>query len=179
MSALASQDARWQGLGAEGRSTRSRSCGIKGYGYHFEGRMGLPGVGRVPGSAHSARLRHHQIGQTPKRVSCRNIVVCCRVPWIFLVLCSLLCSRPHSSRGLLQTLLFNEASRCFCTAGPPWRGQSQADTCPVLPPVSVGASGRKSVHFEKLRDSAVRKAGLAPARSVPCHGSDLHRPPIV
>lgn len=139
----------------------------------WAGSLGLP---TLPG------LRHRQIGQTPKRVSCRNIVVCCRVPWIFLVPCSLLCSRPHSSRGLLQTLLFKEASRCFYTAWPPWReGQSQADTCPVLPPVSVGASGRKSVHFEKLRDSAIRKAGLAPARlvpclGVPCLGSDLHRP---
>lgn len=36
--------------------------------------MGLPGAGRVPGSAHSDMpgLRHHQIGQTPKLVSCRK-----------------------------------------------------------------------------------------------------------
>lgn len=35
--------------------------------------------------------------------------------------------------------------------------------------------GRKSVHFQKLRDSSVRKAGLTDGQ-VPRLDSDLHRP---
>lgn len=102
------------------------------------------------------------------------MVVCCKAPWVFLLLIAVLMAiqQPKASfrpcRQLAGHSAVNEASRCFCTVGPPWReGQSQAETRPVLPPIR-GSCGQEMRALSEAPDSR--------ARSVTCPG--LARRPV-
>lgn len=101
--------------------------------------------------------------------------------WLIAVLMAIQQLRPplDPAGSWLDTVLFIEVSRCFCTVGP-LGGKDRASRHMPRAPTCLMEPRAGSLHFQKLRDTAVRKAGLAPARSMPCEGvpclgSDLHR----
>lgn len=72
VSALASQGARWQGLGVQGRALEAEAVGSRVMDTTLSAEWDSLGRAGSLGLPTLAGLRHHQIGQTPKLVSCRK-----------------------------------------------------------------------------------------------------------